>query len=96
MKKKFEEVLPQNKLSEKEFDKLQKIKNEAIEIATNLGELEYQKISTELKIEEQKEKIRSLKAEEAAFFEEITETYGNVVINIETGTISKQSENEDA
>ena len=69
---------------------------EAVEIASLLGELEYQKISTELKIEEQKERIRILKGKEAKLFEELTKIHGNVVINIETGTFTPQVEEVDA
>lgn len=80
-----------NKISEKHFSKLQDIKNEAIEIASILGELEYQKISTELKIDDQKHKIKLLKLKEFDLFEEIRQLHGNVVINIETGTFTPQS-----
>lgn len=84
------------KISEKHFSRLQDIKNEAVEIASTLGELEYQKISTELKIEEQKEKIKILKGKEAKLFEELTKIHGNVVINIETGAFTPQVLEEDA
>jgi hypothetical protein len=83
------------KISDNHFSRLQDIKNEAVEIASTLGELEYQKISTDLKIEEQKEKIKILKAKEAKLFEELTKIHGNVVINIETGAFTSQETVED-
>jgi hypothetical protein len=85
-----------NKISEKNFSKLQEIKNEAVEIASLLGELEYQKISTELKIDDQKHRIKILKLKEYELFEEIRKLHGNVVINIETGTFTPQDEEVDA
>jgi ribonuclease BN (tRNA processing enzyme) len=85
-----------NKISEENFSKLQEIKNEAVEIASLLGELEYQKISTELKIDEQRHKIKILKLKEFELFEEIRKLHGNVVINIETGTFTPQVEEVDA
>lgn len=83
------------KISDNHFSRLQDIKNDAVEIASTLGELEYQKISTELKIEEQRERIRILKGKEAKLFEELTKIHGNVVINIETGAFTPQEVIED-
>lgn len=75
-------------LTKEELSKINLIKQDALEIASKLGELEFQKISIQLKIDEQKKEIVALKLREESIFEEITAKYGNVTINIETGEIS--------
>ena len=76
------------KLTTEELSKIKLIKQDALEIASKLGELEFQKISIELKIDEQKKEILALKLREQSILEEITSKYGDVTINIETGEIS--------
>lgn len=76
------------KLTTEELSKIKLIKQDALEIASKLGELEFQKISIELKIDEQKREISALKLREQSILEEITSKYGDVTINIETGEIS--------
>jgi len=76
------------KLTTEELSKIKLIKQDALEIASKLGELEFQKISIELKIDEQKKEISALKLREQSILEEITSKYGDVTINIETGEIS--------
>jgi hypothetical protein len=75
-------------LTTEELSKIKAIKQDALEIASILGELEFQKISIQLKIDEQKKEVAALKLREESIFEEITAKYGNVTINIETGEIS--------
>ena len=77
------------KLTAEELSKINLIKQDALEIASKLGELEFQKISIELKIDQQKKEIAALKMREESILEEITSKYGDVTINIETGEISK-------
>lgn len=72
-------------ITEDELKRVQLIKKEAIEIASTLGELEYQKISLDLLVDDQKDKIKELKKEEEKLFVELRDKYGNVNINIETG-----------
>lgn len=76
------------KLSEQEFETLQEIRKEGVEIASALGELNYQKISLELQIEEQKSKIKELKSKEFVFFDSLKQKYGNVTLNIDTGELN--------
>lgn len=76
------------KLTENELQRVQLIKKDAIEIASILGELQYQKITLDLLIEEEKQKIKDLKKREQDLFEELRSKYGNVNINIETGEFS--------
>lgn len=73
------------KITETELGRVQLIKKDAIEIATALGELQYQKITLGILIEEQTQKIKELKKREAQLFAELLDKYGNVNINIETG-----------
>lgn len=73
------------KITEDELKRIEILKKDSLEIASALGELQYQKISIDLFIEEQKEKIKDLKKEEAKLFQELRDKYGNVNINIETG-----------
>lgn len=77
-----------NKITDTELQKINLLKEDALEIASTLGELVYQKISLELLIKEQEEKIKQTKKEEAKIFDELKNKYGNVNINIETGEIS--------
>ena len=73
------------RLTDTELQKIQLIKKDALEIASSLGELQYQKISIDLLIEEESKKIKELKKEETKLFEELRDKYGSVNINIETG-----------
>jgi hypothetical protein len=78
------------KITDQEFQELQDIRNEAVEIATILGELTYQDISNKLQIEKQTNRIRAIKTKETVFFDSLRELYGDVVINIETGELTSQ------
>jgi|GEM_PF-4550319 len=77
-----------NKLTEEELKIINLIRQDALEIASALGELQFQKIAIELKIDEEKSKIKALKQKENTIFDEIKSKYGNVMINIESGEIS--------
>lgn len=74
-----------NKITDTELQRIQLVKKDALEIASNLGELQYQKMSIELLIEEERQKIKELKKSEKQLFDELVGKYGNVNINIETG-----------
>jgi hypothetical protein len=76
------------KLTNDELSRINLIKQDALDIAATLGELEFERISIELKIENQKENVKNLKKREAEMLDEIKSKYGNVTINIETGEIS--------
>ncbi len=76
------------KITENELQRVQLIKRDALEIASMLGELQYQKITLDLLIEEETQKIKDLKKREKDLFEELRGKYGNVNINIETGEFS--------
>ena len=78
----------EKKLTQEEFQQINLIKSDALEVAALLGELEYQKMSIELDMEEQKKKIKEIRVKEKQVFEEIRSKYGPVSINTETGEIS--------
>ena len=73
------------KITDIELQRIQLIKKDALEIASSLGELQYQRISIDLLIEEESKKIKELKKTETQLFEELRDKYGSVNINIETG-----------
>jgi hypothetical protein len=73
------------KLTENELERLHQVRKDSLEIASALGELQYQKTVLELLMEDQKQKIKDLKKSESVLFEELKDKYGNININIETG-----------
>ena len=78
----------EKKLTQEEFQQINLIKSDALEVAALLGELEYQKMSIELDMEEQKKRIKEIRVKEKQVFEEIRSKYGPVSINTETGEMS--------
>lgn len=78
----------EKKLTPEELQKINLIKSDALEVAALLGELEYQKMSIEIDMEEQRKRIKEIRAQEKHVFEEIRSKYGTVSINTETGEIS--------
>ena len=81
-------LVMEKKLTQEEFQQINLIKSDALEVAALLGELEYQKMSIELDMEEQRQRIKEIRVKEKQVFEEIRSKYGPVSINTETGEIS--------
>ena len=77
-----------NQLTPEELQQINLIRNDALEVASLLGELEYQKMVIELDQDELRAKIKRIKIKEKEVFEDIKEKYGNVSRNLETGEIS--------
>jgi hypothetical protein len=73
------------KLTDTELQLVQLIKRDALEVASILGELSYQKMTIDLLIDEEKKKVMDIKQREAKILDELKEKYGAVSINIETG-----------
>ena len=73
------------KITDTELQRIQLIKKDALEVASTLGELNYQKITIELLIDEEKKKVKQIKTDEEKILSELKEKYGSVSINIETG-----------
>jgi uncharacterized membrane protein len=74
-----------NKVTETELQKISVIKKDALEYASFLGELEYQKTLIEIDVNDIKSKIKLLRQEESKLFSELKDNYGNININLETG-----------
>lgn len=81
-------VVENQKLSEQEHQEILQLRKAVNEVASVLGEIQYQKLNLDLIEEEQKAKVIEIKRLEAAFFERIRSTYGNVSINLDTGEIT--------
>jgi hypothetical protein len=75
----------QKKLSETELGLIQLIKQDALEIASTLGQLNYQKTVLELQIQEQTSKIKDIRSREELFFSDLRDKYGDISLNINTG-----------
>lgn len=75
------------KLTDREFEEIQDIRKKVTEIASILGDLNYQKMALDIMIDEQRSKVIEVKRREAALFEEIRNAYGNVTVNLETGEV---------
>ena len=73
------------KITDTELQLVQLIKRDALEVASTLGELSYQRMTIDLLIDEEKKKVKDIKEREAKILDELKEKYGNVSINIETG-----------
>lgn len=76
------------KITEEEFQEIQEIRKLVTEIASILGDLNYQRVSLDIMIDEQKSKIFEIKKREISLFERIRKNYGNVSVNLETGELS--------
>jgi hypothetical protein len=76
------------KLSQEDFDAIKAIRQESLESASILGELEFQKTIIDHNITEQKTKVIDIKRRESQLMENLTQKYGRVSVNIETGEIS--------
>ncbi len=74
-----------NKISEEELKQIQSIKQDALSVASTLGELVYQKVWLEEQIESERKKVLEIQNRESELFQVFRAKYGNVVINIETG-----------
>lgn len=72
-------------VTDTELQKISLIKKDALEYASFLGELEYQKTLIEIDVQDIKSKIKLLRAEESKLFTELKDSYGNININLETG-----------
>lgn len=77
--------MQQKSISQEELQKLEAIKQQALEVASSLGELHYQKTILELQIEDQKQKVIEIRIKESKLFNELQDKYGDVSINISTG-----------
>jgi hypothetical protein len=73
------------KITENELQRISYIKKESLDVASVLGELNYQKTLIDLQIDAQKQRIVQLRKDEEKLFADLKENYGNISINLETG-----------
>lgn len=73
------------KITDNELQRISAIKKDALELASFLGELEYQKTLINFQIDDVKGNVKSLRDQERKLFEELKDNYGNININLETG-----------
>jgi hypothetical protein len=76
------------KITENELQRISLIKKESLEIASVLGELNYQKTLIDLQLDGQKQRIVQLRKDEEKLFADLKENYGNISINLESGEYS--------
>ena len=57
------------KITDTELQRIELLKKDALEVASALGELSYQKLSIELLIEEQKKRIKQIKDQEESLLQ---------------------------
>jgi hypothetical protein len=74
-----------NKVTETELQRISLIKKDALDVASALGELQYQKEIIELQMDNQRQKIKDIRSQEDKLFLELRDNYGNININLETG-----------
>lgn len=73
------------KITEEELKQINDFKQQTMELVYSLGELEYQKVTLQILVDDLKEKIKDQKLRENQMLVDLRNRYGNVNINIETG-----------
>jgi hypothetical protein len=76
------------KINDQESQQLQELRTNTLELVSTLGELSYQKTILDFQITECQDKIKELKQKEINFFNQLKQSYGNIVLNIETGELT--------
>ena len=78
------------KLTEQEIQQLTQLQNQQDDFVAKFGQLEYQIQLLDLQKENLIEQLESYKQQEQQVANQLSEKYGDGVINIEEGTFSKQ------
>jgi len=76
------------KINDQESQQLKELRTNTLELVSTLGELSYQKTILDFQITECQDKIKELKQKEINFFNQLKQSYGNIVLNIETGELT--------
>jgi len=79
------------KLTEQEIQDIQNLQQQQNGLIENFGQLEYQIQLLELQKEKLVDQLESLRTKETELANNLNKKYGNGTINIENGTITKQS-----
>lgn len=80
--------MSQQKVTQEELDHLRKIQEENDRAVIELGRIAYQKTILENQEQSIKQNIISLQQREADFSGKLVEKYGDIKVDLETGTIS--------
>lgn len=76
------------KITEEQLQRLDLIRQDALEATSILGQIGYQRVLLEISAEEQKQVIKDIRNRESDFLDEIKAQYGNINLNLETGEYS--------
>lgn len=71
-----------------ELQELKALRDESDRFVINLGQIQYQRVLLDVQEEQLKEALLKLKGAEKQVTDKLIEKYGNVTVDIETGTIS--------
>ena len=71
-----------------ELQELKSLRDESDRFIINLGQIQYQKTLLEAQENQLKDGLLKLKGAEKQVTDKLMEKYGNVMVDIETGTIS--------
>ena len=75
-------------VTQEELQELKALRNKSDELIIHLGEIQYQKAILDAQEKQLKDSVVNLKLEEKSITDKLVEKYGNVSIDIETGTIN--------
>jgi hypothetical protein len=77
------------KLTTEELQKLQSLQDKGQALISELGQIEVAKISLEIRREKAKQTLAELQQEEIDYSKQMSEKYGPISVNPETGEITK-------
>jgi hypothetical protein len=77
------------KLTTEELQKLQSLQDKGQALISELGQIEVAKISLEIRREKAKQTLAELQQEEIDYGKQMSEKYGPISVNPETGEITK-------
>ena len=77
------------KLTTEELQKLQNLQDKGQALINELGQIEVAKISLEIRREKAKQTLAELQQEEIDYGKQMSEKYGPISVNPETGEITK-------
>jgi hypothetical protein len=80
--------MSQQKVTQEELDHLRKIQEENDRAVIDLGRISYQRAILDNQEQTIKQNIMSLQQRESEFSNKLVEKYGDIKVDLETGTIS--------
>ncbi len=81
--------MSQQKVTQEELDHLRKIQEENDRAVIDLGRISYQRAILDNQEQTIKQNIMSLQQRESEFSNKLVEKYGDIKVDLETGTISQ-------